>query len=445
MYRARGNDGALGDQFANLARLGDAAAADSARVHYVAALRDARQTGLRAFESRTLESMAGLYQRHGDAGRAMAYFDSAAAVRASYGETVAEDENRLALVARDDKLHASWLALALSSDTSEAGALAGLAIAERGRTQALLALMRKSAESVGSQLRAAQGLGSAGANLRAEGEALRASARSLGPTLSYAFAGDTLVTWFLDGAGAVRLWRTPVRPDSVGRLVSALRGPITRATATANAREISRRADGDTTRAGVARGIDDGTIADTAALRLLGALILPADVRAALPRSGALLVIPQGVLGLVPFAAFPLDKDVWLADRYALRYAPSFAAAREFAGARADRSDMAWRHRALVVGNPVMPTNIPGFVQPIKFGPLLAAETEARTVAAEFGVRPLTGAEATERAVVARLPEAGVVHLATHGYAFSSPESPAAHSSRCHRRRATTACSPCAS
>ena len=83
---------------------------------------------------------------------------------------------------------------------------------------------------------------------------------------------------------------------------------------------------------------------------------------------------------------------------------------------------MAYGHRALVVGNPVMPTNIPGFVQPIKFGPLLAAETEARTVAAEFGVRPLAGAEATERAVMARLPEAGVVHLATHGYAFSSPE-----------------------
>jgi len=134
------------------------------------------------------------------------------------------------------------------------------------------------------------------------------------------------------------------------------------------------------------------------------------------------VIVPQGVLGLVPFAALPLAKDVTLGERFALRFAPSIAAIGEVSAAPSNRDDVAWRQRALIVGNPEMPTTISGFSQTVTLPPLLAAEQEARTIAAELGVRPLTGKAASEQTVVTRLPDATIVHLATHGYAFSAPE-----------------------
>ena len=62
----------------------------------------------------------------------------------------------------------------------------------------------------------------------------------------------------------------------------------------------------------------------------------------------------------------------------------------------------------LVVGNPR--------------GDLPYAEGEANAVAERFGTKPLLGAAATKSAVLARLPEATLIHLATH--AFFDPDNP---------------------
>jgi len=54
--------------------------------------------------------------------------------------------------------------------------------------------------------------------------------------------------------------------------------------------------------------------------------------------------------------------------------------------------------------------------------PLPAAEEEARQVAGELRVQPFVGGAATESAVRRLLPQAAVVHLATHGLAYGSEE-----------------------
>lgn len=56
------------------------------------------------------------------------------------------------------------------------------------------------------------------------------------------------------------------------------------------------------------------------------------------------------------------------------------------------------------VGNPPQPlTSLPG------------TALEADAIAQNFGARPLTGAQATKSTVLAKLPEARLVHFATHG------------------------------
>jgi CHAT domain-containing protein len=72
----------------------------------------------------------------------------------------------------------------------------------------------------------------------------------------------------------------------------------------------------------------------------------------------------------------------------------------------------------VIVGNPTMPT-VALAGGPTVLEPLAGAEAEARTVARGLTVQPLLAAAATETALRARLPGASLIHLATHGFAFS--------------------------
>jgi CHAT domain-containing protein len=133
--------------------------------------------------------------------------------------------------------------------------------------------------------------------------------------------------------------------------------------------------------------------------------------------------VPNGSLALVPFAALPAgdttSAGAVLGSRYAIRYAPSLAfLARPVGDARA-RERRARVTDALVVGDPIMPRADAG-----GSGLLLArlpnAALEARQVAGRIHAVALGGAAATEGAVRRRIGRAAIVHLATHGYAYSS-------------------------
>ena len=136
--------------------------------------------------------------------------------------------------------------------------------------------------------------------------------------------------------------------------------------------------------------------------------LLPAEAGA------RVMVVPQGTLFLVPFAALEDAGGAPLVSRYSLSLTPSMqtlslTGARK-GPARADSS-------SLVVGNPLMPRYVPvPGAAPLDVPPLPGAEDEARAVAELLQARPLTGAAATKPVVLQAAMEARYIHLATHGF-----------------------------
>ena len=130
-----------------------------------------------------------------------------------------------------------------------------------------------------------------------------------------------------------------------------------------------------------------------------------------------IIFIPHQELFLVPFAALKDKQDTYLIEQYAISTTPSLQAL-SLAGQHRERVQ-GKTEMALVVGNPVLPRQLPEGVKSLE--PLPDAEAEARSIAARFGTQPLIGAEATETAIVQQLHQARIIHLATHGLALDPP------------------------
>jgi len=127
-----------------------------------------------------------------------------------------------------------------------------------------------------------------------------------------------------------------------------------------------------------------------------------------------LVVVPQGALFLVPFAALEDTAGAPLVSRYSLSLTPSMQAL----ALTGERRRLARAEGpSLVVGNPLMPrySPVPG-APPLEVPPLPGAEDEARAVAELLQARPLTGAAATKPVVLQAAMEARYIHLATHGF-----------------------------
>jgi CHAT domain-containing protein/tetratricopeptide (TPR) repeat protein len=126
-----------------------------------------------------------------------------------------------------------------------------------------------------------------------------------------------------------------------------------------------------------------------------------------------LLIVPQGPLFLVPFAALENAQGAPLVARYSLSLAPSLQTLSLTGARRQARSSGA----AVIVGNPVMPTYpTPPGAQPVVIPPLPGAEHEANAISALLKTPAMIGAAATKAAVMARIRDARYVHLATHGF-----------------------------
>jgi CHAT domain-containing protein len=164
------------------------------------------------------------------------------------------------------------------------------------------------------------------------------------------------------------------------------------------------------------------------AAQALGALLLPPELEERLDPATELVIIPQGPLTLVPFASLPLGRSrSALADPFGAphpaRLAPSLRALREAEGRPAvlNRAGGAQRlRRSLVVGNPTMPSVTSFSGAPVRLAALPNAATEAKWLAGRLGSAWLTAGQASEWTVRRRLTSAPLIHLATHGYAFSS-------------------------
>lgn len=165
------------------------------------------------------------------------------------------------------------------------------------------------------------------------------------------------------------------------------------------------------TRAGVTvqqKPADPDADAETALRQLHQLLIEP--IQDALPSdpNARVVMVPQGTLFLVPFAALQDGDGRYLLEKHTLSIAPSI-----------QLLDLTQRQKnpinfataqALVVGNPKMPEGL---------DPLPGAEKEAQAIAPLLKTQPLIGAQATKEAVLQKLTTADIVHLATHGILHS--------------------------
>lgn len=143
-------------------------------------------------------------------------------------------------------------------------------------------------------------------------------------------------------------------------------------------------------------------------------LIAPiADLLPAEPEA-RVTFIPQDELFFVPFAALADSSGKYLIEKHTILTAPSIQVLDLTNKQRQRQTGLA--KDVLVVGNPVMPKVSLQLGKAAEQLPSLpGAEREAIAIASVFNTRALTGSQATKAAVVQRLPQARIVHLATHG------------------------------
>ena len=142
-------------------------------------------------------------------------------------------------------------------------------------------------------------------------------------------------------------------------------------------------------------------------------LIEPVEDLLPTTEGARLVIVPQGPLFLVPFAALENPQGTPLVARYSISVAPSLQTLMLTGARRQARATGA----AVIVGNPVMPrySMAPG-EPPRPLEALPGAEHEANAIAALLKTDSITGAAATKSAVMGRIRNARFVHLATHGF-----------------------------
>jgi CHAT domain-containing protein/uncharacterized protein HemY len=125
--------------------------------------------------------------------------------------------------------------------------------------------------------------------------------------------------------------------------------------------------------------------------------------------------VPQGELFLVPFAALQDTQGKYLIEKHTILTTPSIQVL-ELTHQQREKVKQAAVKDAVVVGNPTMPTVPPKYGEkPQQLASLKGAKQEAEAIAPLLNTKALTGDEATKATVLARLPGAKIVHLATHG------------------------------
>jgi CHAT domain-containing protein/tetratricopeptide (TPR) repeat protein len=136
---------------------------------------------------------------------------------------------------------------------------------------------------------------------------------------------------------------------------------------------------------------------------------LPSDPR------DRVVIIPHESLFLVPFAALQDANGRYLLERHTLLSAPSIHVLALADPPHPTHPADLDPESVLVVGNPTMPVVRSPQAAPYQLSPLPGSEQEAQHIASLFNTQPLLGDAATATTVLERLPQAKLIHLATHG------------------------------
>ncbi|MEG3921244.1 tetratricopeptide repeat protein [Microcoleus sp. POL10_C6] len=129
------------------------------------------------------------------------------------------------------------------------------------------------------------------------------------------------------------------------------------------------------------------------------------------------IFIPQDSLFQVPFPALQDSGGTYLIEKHTILTAPSIQVLdltrqqrQKLANQPANSSN------ALVLGNPTMPSVSLSLGEPKQqLSPLPGAEAEAIAIAPLLNTKAITGAQGTKAAIVQKMPQASIIHLATHG------------------------------
>ena len=147
-------------------------------------------------------------------------------------------------------------------------------------------------------------------------------------------------------------------------------------------------------------------------------LIQPIADQLPITASARVIFIPQGSLFSVPFPALQQANGKYLIEQHTILTSPSIQLLSVTHERRmaAQKQPARQNQGAVVVGNPSMPKVAPAIGSPpVQLSNLPAAEEEAKEIAPILKTQAITGANATKAAIVAKLPRARIVHLATHG------------------------------
>jgi len=127
-----------------------------------------------------------------------------------------------------------------------------------------------------------------------------------------------------------------------------------------------------------------------------------------------IIFIPHEQLFRVPFPALQDEAGNYLIEKHTILTAPSIEV---LDLTREKRQNLPKSVQgALVVGNPTMPSVTTKAGEPPKLlSNLPHAETEAIEIAQRLNTQALTGNSATKAAILPKLPQARIIHLATHG------------------------------
>jgi CHAT domain-containing protein/tetratricopeptide (TPR) repeat protein len=125
-----------------------------------------------------------------------------------------------------------------------------------------------------------------------------------------------------------------------------------------------------------------------------------------------IIFIPQGSLYLVPFAALQNSSGEYLIENHTILVASRF----EILDNIENISGLASGNSTLIIGNPEMPEMRDQEDLALQgLSDLPGAELEAELVSELLNGNPLIGSLATETAISQQMPDAEIIHFATHG------------------------------
>ena len=118
-----------------------------------------------------------------------------------------------------------------------------------------------------------------------------------------------------------------------------------------------------------------------------------------------LVLVPEGSMVMVPFAALQDDSGKYLSDSCSIRIIPSLSTLKLILDSPENYHS---RNGALIVGDPQV-SHVTALPQ------LMAARQEAKEIADLLEVEPLLGEQATKEEVLRRITDVCLVHIAAHG------------------------------